>query len=86
MSDYLELRGLRAAERFVERQQAAGNDIRWDGFDKIVCFRKSDQGITSPQGAFRNGSWGFDNVAVVDNNGVFRIDYRNVKRTKRSRN
>lgn len=78
----LALRGLRRAEQFVEEQQSAGADVRWDGWD-IVFFRPSDIGRKSPQGAFRNGVWGFDNRVVVDSEGVWKVDFRNVRGTKK---
>lgn len=80
----LNLTGLGAAERFVRKQQALGNDVRWDGWD-MVFFRPAEQGMTSPQGAFRNGQWGFDNRFGCDDQGVWRIDYRNVKRSRNPR-
>lgn len=81
----LTLTGLRQAERFVYKQQALGNDVRWEGFDTIIFFRESDQGMTSPDGAFRHGVWGFDNRFSCDSNGVWSIDYRNVRRNKSTR-
>lgn len=82
----LVLRNLRSAERFVTEQAAAGNDVRWVGFDKIVFFRPSEKGLTSRQGAFRNGQWGFDNVAEVTAEGTWEIDYRNVKKVRSNNN
>jgi hypothetical protein len=81
----LELKGLRHAERFVKEQRAAGKDCRWDGWD-IVFFRPSEKGRTSAQGVFRNGVFGFDNRSVVNSDGIWEIDWRNVRRTRTSRN
>ena len=82
----LTLKGLKQAERFVKNQRAAGNDVRWEGFSDIVFFRPSPRGEFSKDGAFRNGEWGFDNRVTVDSNGVWEVDYRNVRRTQRTRN
>jgi hypothetical protein len=84
MSNVLELTGLKRAERFVSEQHEAGSDIRWEGWD-IVFFRPSELGRTSKQGVIRDGVYGFDNRVVVDSDGVWRVDFRNVKRTKRTR-
>jgi hypothetical protein len=81
----LQLRGLGSAEKFVTAQADAGNDVRWVGFDKIVFFRPDPRGMSAKAGAFRNGQWGFDNVVEVNGSGVWEVDYRNVKRIKRSR-
>lgn len=84
MSEALKITGLRRAEKFVGEQRNAGNDVRWDGWD-MVFFRPSELGITSAHGVFHNGEWGFDNRVVVDTDGVWAIDYRNVRRTNRAR-
>lgn len=73
--------GIKKVERFVKEQQDLGNDVRWDGWD-MVFFRPSDAGIYSQQGAFRNGVWGFDNRVSVNSNGVWEIDFRNIKRSR----
>jgi hypothetical protein len=80
------LKGLKAAEKFVRKQADAGNDVRWEGFDKIIFFRPDDRAMRSPQGALRDGVWGYDNVVTVDGNGVWNVDYRNVRRISRTRN
>ena len=75
--------GIKRVEKFVQQQQALGNDVRWDGYD-LVFFRKADSGIFSKAGAFRNGVWGFENRVQVNGKGEWEIDYRNVRRSKRS--
>lgn len=80
----LELRGLRAAEKFVERQVKLGNDVRWEGFDTIVFHRPDIRGSESKHGEYRNGSWGFKNMVTVDETGTWKVDYKNVRRSKRS--
>lgn len=87
----LTLNSLSRAERFVTEQQKSGNDVRWDGWD-IVFFRgdpenpqKTAHGYISEDGAFRNGVWGFENRVPVSDSGVWEIDYRNVKRTRRTK-
>lgn len=75
--------GIKKVERFVKEQQALGNDVRWDGYD-LVFFRPSEQGIYSKNGAFRDGQWGFDNRVSVNSKGLWEIDWRNVKRVRRS--
>jgi hypothetical protein len=80
----LSLAGIKKAEQFVSKQQALGNDVRWDGWD-IVFFREAPQAVYSKDGVFRNGTYGFDNRAIVSEKGVWEIDYRNVRRAKRTR-
>ena len=75
---------IKAAHRVVREQRALGNDVRWDGWD-IVFFRPSDLGRNSKDGAFRNGQWGFDNRVVVNSEGIWEIDPRNVRGVRRSR-
>ena len=72
---------IKSAHRMVTRQKAAGNDVRWEGWD-IVFFRPSEKGEHSPQGAFRGGEWGFDNRVVVNSEGKWIVDPRNIKRVR----
>lgn len=72
------------AERFVKKQKSLGNDVRWDNYD-IVFFRQADNGMTSKNGAFRDGVWGFENRYPVTEDGDWKIDWRDVRRPKRSR-
>lgn len=76
--------GIRKVEKFVKEQQALGNDVRWDGWD-MVFFRPSEKAIYKGEGAFRNGVWGFDNRVSPNEKGVWEVDFRNVKRSKRPR-
>ena len=75
--------GIKKVDRFVEQQQALGNDVRWDNYD-LVFFRPSDAGIYNKAGAYRNGTWGFDNRVPVNENGIWEVDFRNVKRNPRN--
>lgn len=81
----LTLNTLREAEKFVARQKRLGNDVRWENYD-IVFFRTARQGEYSKAGAFRNEEWGFENRVPVTERGTWEIDYRNVRRAKRTRN
>lgn len=72
------------AEKFVRRQQRLGNDVRWENYD-MVFFREAPQGVYSKDGAFRGGVWGFENRSPVTSEGTWEVDYRNVRRAKRSR-
>lgn len=81
----LELRGIRHAERFVKEQRGLGADCRWDGWD-VVIFKPSDRARTSSQGVYRDGVWGYDNRSVVNTDGIWEIDWRNVKRARNSGN
>ena len=88
----LTLKGLKQAEKFVARQREAGNDVRWDGWD-MVFFRgnpdqpeKTAHARFSADGVFRKGIWGFENRVSVNSDGVWEVDYRNVRRVKRTRN
>lgn len=75
---------IKAAHRVVREQRAAGNDVRWDGWD-MVFFRPAEHAIHSKQGAFRNGVWGFDNRVTVNTDGIWSIDERNIRRVRRAR-
>lgn len=81
----LSLAGIKKAEQFVGKQQALGNDVRWDGWD-MVFFREAPQAVYSKQGVFRNGVYGFDNRVIVNEQGIWEVDYRNVRRATRTRN
>lgn len=76
---------IKSAHRLVREQRAMGNDVRWEGWD-IVFFRPADHAIHSTDGAFRNGVWGFDNRVIVNSEGIWEIDPRNVRRVRRIRN
>lgn len=81
----LTINSLEEAEKFVSRQQGLGNDVRWDGWD-IVFFRPVPQAVysTEPEAVIRGGSYGFDNRSVVTDEGTWNIDFRNVRRIKRT--
>lgn len=75
---------IKSAHRMVNTQKAAHNDVRWDGWD-IVFFRPADHAIHSKDGAFRDGEWGFDNRVVVNSEGKWLVDPRNLRRVRRAR-
>jgi hypothetical protein len=68
----------------VREQRAVGNDVEWQGWD-IVFYRPADHAIHSVDGAFRNGQWAFENRVVVNSEGIWEVDQRNIKRIRRSR-
>lgn len=74
---------IKSAHRMVRQQEAMGNDVRWDGWD-IVFFRPAEHAIHSKDGAFRGGVWGFDNRVVVNSEGIWKVDQRNIKRPRRA--
>lgn len=78
------IKSVKQAEKFVNQQKRLGNDVRWDNYD-IVFWRESEKGVTSKDGAFRNGKWGFENRFAVNESGEWNIDGRNVRRGKRTR-
>lgn len=73
------------AHRMVRQQRAMGNDVEWQGWDTIVFYRPAENAVYSPDGVWRNGQWAFANRVVVDDNGIWKVDARNIKRPKRSR-
>lgn len=42
--------------------------LSWDGWD-IVEFKPNDSAMFTPDGAYRNGSWGFMKVFKLNNDG-----------------
>ena len=80
----MNIKSVKQAEKFVVQQKRLGNDVRWENYD-IVFWRESEKGVTSKDGAFRNGKWGFENRFEVNESGEWNIDGRNVRRGKRSR-
>lgn len=75
----LTLKSLDKAERFVAKQQELGSDVRWDGWE-IVFFEPVEHAVYSRNGAYRNGSWGFENRATVNTDGEWEIDRRDILR------
>ena len=72
--------GIKKVDAFVTRQQTLGNDVWWDGWT-IKFFRPDERAVFSPtDGAFRNGKYGYINQVPVDDDGMWRVDYRNIKR------
>lgn len=78
--------GIKRIDKFVAEQKALGNDVRWETYHKtLVFFRPAEKAIFSTTGAFRNGVWGYDNRVEVTEQGVWEVDFRNVKRSPRTR-
>jgi hypothetical protein len=75
-----------AAHRMVRQQRAMGNDVEWDGWGTIVFYRPAENAVYTADGAWRNGEWAFANRVDVDSDGIWRVDPRNIKRPRRSRN
>jgi hypothetical protein len=75
-----------SAHRLVRQQRGLGNDVEWIGWDTIVFYRPSDNAVYTTDGVWRNDHWAFANRVVVDSDGIWRIDARNIKRPRRTRN
>lgn len=75
---------IKAAHRTVRQQRAIGNDVEWDGWD-IVFYRYADHARHNVDGVWRNGQWAFANRVEVNEDGIWSIDPRNLKRLRRSR-
>lgn len=80
----LTIKTLDEADAFVTRQQRLGNDVRWDGWT-MIFFRSEPRGRTNRDGAIRAEVWGFENRVPVNDKGTWEVDYRNVRRAKRTR-
>lgn len=80
----LALNTLDEAEAFVSNQQSLGNDVAWDGWE-IVFFTPAAKAFYSTQGAFKGGSWGFENRCSVSEKGAWVVDARNVRSPRDSR-
>jgi hypothetical protein len=78
----LKLSGLNRAEKFVREQQDLGANVRWDGWE-IVYFRPEPSAASRRHGSFKDGVWGYENRSVVDEQGVWEVDFRNIKKAKR---
>ena len=81
----LTLKSLREAEKFVRRQKRLGADVRWEGWE-IVFHRPADSAYFSKHGRFNSGQWGFENRVAVGSDGTWKVDYRDVRRPKRTGN
>lgn len=69
-------------EVFVEKQQALGNDVWWDGWD-LMFFRPDPRAVyNKEEGAYRNNTWGFQKrVNVEAGTGIWEVDNRDVRRS-----
>jgi hypothetical protein len=78
--------GIRKIEAFVKNQQELGNNVRWNGWT-LEFFRAAEQAIYNARdGVFRDGQWGYLNKVEVNSKGLWEIDFRNVKRIRRTGN
>ncbi len=75
---------IKQAHRMVNQQRSAGNDVRWDNYD-IVFFRPAEVAMYSPDGAFRDGKWGYENRFAVNEQGIWEVDARNIRRVRSAR-
>lgn len=77
--------GIKKVDKFVNQQQALGNDVRWDGWE-MVFFQPAPSAVYSvddsgrPNGVWRNGSYGFETRVECNPKGLWEIDFRNVRR------
>lgn len=76
---------LKSAEKMVRRQRAAGNDVEWNGWE-LVFYRPADNARQSVHGVWRNNQWAFANRVQVNDEGIYKVDGRNLKRTRGPRN
>lgn len=76
--------GISEAHKMVSEQRKRGNDVRWENYT-IIFHRPSDAGRNSKDGEFRNGKWGFANRVEVNSEGIWAIDERNIRSTRRPR-
>jgi len=78
--------GIRKIEAFVKNQQELGNNVRWNNYT-LEFFRPAEQAIYNARdGVFRDGQWGYLNKVEVNDKGLWEIDFRNVKRIRRTGN
>lgn len=71
-------------EKFAREQIERGNNVRWDGWE-LVFFRPDRRAITDQNGVWNRlaGTYGYESRVSPDEKGLWRIDYRNVKRPSR---
>lgn len=62
----------RNVDAFVERQQEAGNDVRWDGWD-MIFFKPHRKAHRSKNGRYRNGRWGFEERVAPNRYGKWKV-------------
>jgi hypothetical protein len=70
----------------VSEQRKRGNNVRWDNYD-IVFWREDFRGFGSTGGEFnrKTGKWGFANRVKVNSEGIWSIDERNIRSSRRPR-
>ena len=66
------------AHRLVRIQRARGTDCYWDGWT-MVFFNPSSKARYSVKGIYRNGKWGYANRFEPGDDGMWRVDARNVR-------
>lgn len=67
-------------DKFVSKEQSAGNDLRWDGWD-LVFFYPRLGAVYSRAGKYHNGQWGFETRVSPDNKGKWRLPNKGVRTT-----
>lgn len=75
---------IKAVHRLYREQKALGNDVEWDGWD-LIFYRPADHAMLSTDGVWRNGQYAFANRVAVNSEGIWSIDPRNIKRSRRVR-
>jgi hypothetical protein len=78
----MRIESIEEAEKFVTEQQQRGSSVHWDNYD-MVFFRPDPRGVTSKDGALKDGAWGFKNLSRLKDDGTWEIDSRNVIRRPR---
>ncbi len=61
------------ADKFVEQQQAKGNDFYWDQYD-IMHFQPHPAGFY--KGVHRNGQYGFEKRFEINSKGDYHVTRR----------
>lgn len=67
-----------AVDDFVEKQQAAGSNVWWDGWT-MVFFIPHSKAYSDKNGCFNGGRWGFSYRVAPNNDGEWRVPLRHVK-------
>lgn len=67
-------------DSFIQEYQK-NNIVFWDGWNIVI--HKNDAGaFYSPKGRYHNGKWGYQHVTGPDEQGVWRINARNLRFAK----
>lgn len=71
-------------DAFVSEQNAAGNNVFWNGWD-LTFWRENSDGFYDKNGSFRNGQWGVQATVEPNAQGLWRVPTKYVN-TRRPRN